>query len=211
MSDWFRRSTWTQEDEIEFFNKLKRAQKHNRPQYLRIQACCLYETKDPELLRVAESLACKVLTDCLDTEFIDIEIASAYQLLGRIYEELGENDKAILHYQKALEQERAYPNSRTDAYLDYAEIIVKTQRTELFSEAETILHEQVERAYFPAQKYKLCIILAIINKHRGDDAEAQKFMALAKQSADADTSGLRYHKTLGLVKKTNRWLEKLLK
>ena len=211
MADWFRRSTWTQEDEIEFFKKLKRAQKYNRPQYLRIQANYLYETKDHELLIVAESLACKVLTDCLDAEFVDSQIAPTHQLLGRIYEELGENDKAILHYQKALEQERVYPNSRTDAYLDYAEIIVKIQRTELFSEAEKILHEQVEQAYFPAQKYKLCIILAIINKHRGDDAEAQKFTALAKQNADADTSGLRYHKTLGLVKETDRWLEALLK
>ena len=211
MPDWFRRSTWTQEDEIEFFKKLKRAQKYNIPQYLRIQANYLYETKDHELLHVAKSLACKVLTDCLDAEFVDSQIAPTYQLLGRIYEELGENDKAILHYQKALEQERVYPNSRTDAYLDYAEIIVKTQRTELFPEAEKILHEQVEHAYFPAQKYKLCIILAIINKHRGDDVEAQKFTALAKQNADADTSGLRYHKTLGLVKETDRWLEALLK
>ena len=211
MSDWYRRSTWTQEDEIEFFKKLKRAQKHNRPQYLRVQANCLYETKNREFLRVAESLACKVLTDCLDAEFINIEIAPTHQLLGKIYEELRENDKAILHYQKALAQERVYPNSRTDAYLGYAEVIVKTQRTELFSEAEKILHEQVERAYFPAQKYKRCIILAIINKHRGNDAEAQKFMALAKQNSDADTSGFRYHKTLGLVKETDRWLEELLK
>jgi tetratricopeptide (TPR) repeat protein len=211
MSDWFRRSTWSQEDEIEFFKKLKRSQKHNRPQYLRVQAYCLYETKDQELLRIAESLACKVLTDCLDAEFINNEIAPTHNLLGNIHEELGEDDKAIMHYQKALEQERVYSNVRTDAYLDYAEIIVKTKRTELFSEAEKILHEQVERAYFPAQKYKLFIILAIISKHRGDDTEAQKYMLLAKQNADADTSGLRYHKTLGLVKETDRWLEKLLK
>jgi len=211
MSDWYRCSTWTQEDEIEFFKRLKRAQKHNRPQYLRIQANCLYETKNRELLHVAESLAYKVLTDCLDSEFINIEIAPTHQLLGKIYEELRKNDQAILHYQKALVQESVYPNSRTDAYLDYAEVIVKTQRTELFSEAEKILHEHVEHAHFPVQKYKRCIILAIINKHKGDDAEAQKFVAFAKQNSDADTSGFRYHKTLGLVKEADRWLEKLLK
>ena len=94
--------------------------------------------------------------------------------------------------------------------MDYAEIVVKTHRFELFSECEKILHEQAKRAYFPVQKYRFYIILAIIAKHKNNDIIAQEFLVLAKQNANADTSGLRYHKTLGLVKSTNRWLENLL-
>ena len=211
MSDWYRRSTWTNEDEAEFFKKLGRAQKSNRPQYLRIQALHLYQTMNHELLRVAESLAYKMLNEYSDSDFIRLQIASAYELLGKIYEELGEHDKAILHYQKALEQENIYPNCLTDAYLNYAELVIRIQRVEMFSEVEKILLEREQRAVFPIQKYKRYIILAIIDKYRGNDAEAQEYMVLAKQNASADTSGFRYHKTLGLVKETDKWLEKLLK
>ena len=211
MPDWFRRSTWSHEDEAEFFKKLGRAQKYNRPQYLRIQATHLYQSMNHELLRVAESLAHKVLTEYSDADFIKLQIAPAYELLGKIYEELGEHDKAILHYQKALEQENTYPNCLTDAYLSYAELVIRTQRVKMFSEIEKILFEREQRAVFPIQKYKRYIILAIINKHRENDTEAQQYMALAKQNANADTSGFRYHKTLGLVKETDRWLEKMLK
>jgi len=171
----------------------------------------LYETKDCKLLLVAESLACKVLTDYSDAEFIKIEIAPTYQLLGRIYEGLGENDRAILQYQKALEHERNYSQVRTDTHLDYAEIIIRTWRVDLFVEVEKVLLEREQRAVFPVQKYKLYIILAIINKHAKNDEEAQKYIAFAKQNAGAETSGFRYHKNLGLVKETDRWLETLLK
>ena len=36
MNKWFRRKTWTQKDETEFFVKLNRARKDGRAQYLKI-------------------------------------------------------------------------------------------------------------------------------------------------------------------------------
>ena len=89
MADWFRRETWTQEDEAEFFKKLNRAKKSNRAQYLRIQANHLYETRNRKLLHIAELLAEKVLTDCADFEFFNIQLAPTYYLLGNIKKELG--------------------------------------------------------------------------------------------------------------------------
>ena len=208
MADWYRRETWSKEDEIEFFDKLKRAQKHNKSQYLRIQALSLYNTNDRKLLRIAEFLACKVITDYPDAM---IDMASTHQLLGNIYEELGETDNAIMHYRKALETEKNHPSVSTDAYLDYAEYIIRIWRTDLFEEVEKILFEKVSKAYFPIQKYKLCIILAIISRHKKDEVNAKKYIELARENAGAQTSGLRYHKNLGLVKETDRWLEKILK
>jgi hypothetical protein len=35
--DWYRKTTWTKEDENGFFQKLKKPQKYNRPQYVIIQ------------------------------------------------------------------------------------------------------------------------------------------------------------------------------
>ncbi|MCL2824962.1 MAG: hypothetical protein FWD57_13320 [Polyangiaceae bacterium] len=211
MADWIRRTTWSQEDEAMFFKKLRRAWSHNRPQYLRIQAYNLYQTMNPDLLRVAESLLCKMLTEYSDAKYIRTEMAPGYELLGRVCETLGEYDKSLLHYQNALNAESAFPYSLTDAYLAYAELVVRLQRVEMFSEIEQILLEREEQAFFPVQKYKRYIIMAIINKHRSNDAEADNYMMLAKQNADAVTSGFRYHKTLGLVAETHRWLENLLK
>ena len=36
--DWYRRKSWTKSDQEEFFAKLKKAKKHKRAQYLKIQA-----------------------------------------------------------------------------------------------------------------------------------------------------------------------------
>ena len=207
MTEWYRRTTWTAEDEVEFFNKLKRAHKYNRAQYLRVQALHLFETKDSKLLGVAESLACKILTDYPDARF---ETASTYALLGNIYSALNDNDKAILHYQKAIETERKYPVVLTDAYLAYAEVVMKTWHVDLFTDIERILLEKERIAIFPFQRYKTYIILAIINKYKADNAATQRFIALAKQNVEAKTSGFRYHKNLGLVKESDRWLETLL-
>lgn len=56
MTDWYRRKTWTKRDEEEYFNKLGRARKEGRAQYLRVQAMELVETKEKNLLSVAEIL-----------------------------------------------------------------------------------------------------------------------------------------------------------
>jgi len=45
MIDWFRRKTWTEADENEYFKKLGRVRKWSRPQYLRIQAFELVSTE----------------------------------------------------------------------------------------------------------------------------------------------------------------------
>ena len=56
MTDWFRRKSWTKIDEEQYFKKLNRARNDSRPQYLKIQAIELVETKDPKLLDIAELL-----------------------------------------------------------------------------------------------------------------------------------------------------------
>ena len=60
---------------------------------------------------------------------------------------------------------------------------------------------------FPIEKYKVNSLLSIINKHTNRHNEARRFAELAEQSANAETSGLRYHKYLGIVKDQDTWLE----
>ena len=207
MTDWFRRKSWTQIDEEEFFKKLNRARKDGRAQYLKIQAIELVETKDKALLEVAEALLDKMLTEYPEDNF---NKGSALYTLGDIYRHREKYLKAINYYKQALDFEKVYSNVITHAYLDYSELIVKTGDTASFDEVEQILLERQPGLMFSIEKYKVNSLLSIICKHKNNFDEAKHFADLAEQSATAETSGLRYHKYLGVVKDRDNWLDKLV-
>jgi tetratricopeptide (TPR) repeat protein len=146
MTDWYRRKTWNKTDEEEFFAKLGRSRTDGRAQYLKIQAIELIYTKDKELLKVAETLLNKILTDYPDD---NLNRGSVLHALGDIYKERGDYTKAIHYYKQALDFEIIFPNVITQAYLDYAELIVKTQDTSKYSELENILLERQPGLIFP--------------------------------------------------------------
>ena len=208
MADWYRRKSWTQTDEEEFFKKVNRARKDGRAQYLKIQAIELVQTEDTELLKVAENLLNKMLTDYPNDNF---NKGSALHTLGDIYKLQENYQKAKEYYKQALDFERVYKNVITQAYLDYSELVIKTDDKSSFDEVEQILLEQQPKLMFPIEKYKVNLLLSIINKKKNKGDAAKRFAELAEQSANAETSGLRYHKYLGLVKERDNWLDRLLK
>ena len=208
MADWFRRKTWTERDELEFFAKLSRARKDGRAQYLKIQAIELIETKEKGLLQVAESLLNKVLTEYPDDSF---NKSSSLHNLGEIYKLNDDFDMALMYYKHALDFENIYPQVRTQAYLDYCELVVKTDKKDLFNDAERILEMEINSQPFPIVKYKLYSLLSIINMSKGNSLVAKQYADLAEQNATAETSGLRYHKYLGIVKERDNWLERLMR
>jgi len=82
MSDWYRRKTWTENDEAEFFAKLNRARKDGRAQYLKIQAIELIETKKTGLVNVAETLLNKYFDEFPEDNF---NKSSCLSQLGEIH------------------------------------------------------------------------------------------------------------------------------
>ena len=208
MKDWYRRKTWTKIDEQEFFAKLARARKDGRAQYLKIQAIELVETEDKNLLKVAEALLNKMLTEYPDNNF---EKGSALHTLGDIYKLKGNYQLAIDFYKQALDFEIIYPNVITQAYLDYSELVIKTGKENLFNDLEKLLSDRYSELTFPIEKYKVNSILSIINANKDRQEQAQKYADLAEQFATAETSGFRYHKYLGIVKERDTWLDKLVR
>ena len=208
MTEWYRRKTWTKTDEEEFFAKLGRARKDGRAQYLKIQAIELVETRDQGLLEIAESLLNKMLTEYPDDNF---NKSSALHTLGDISRLNGNLDKAIDFFKQAIDFEVIYPKVQTNAYLDYSELIVKTGKINQFDIVQYILLERLPGLLFPVAKYKVCLLLSIIYNTKGKSDQAQYYADLADQNALADTSGLRYHKNLGVVKELDSWLESLVK
>ena len=109
MTEWYRRKTWTKTDQDEFFAKLGRARQSGRAQYLKIQAMELAATKDKDLLKVAETLLNKMLTEYPDDNF---NKGSALNTLGDIYRQSGNFKEAINYYKQALDFEKVYPKDR---------------------------------------------------------------------------------------------------
>jgi tetratricopeptide (TPR) repeat protein len=205
--DWYRKTTWTTEDENEFFLKLKKSQKHNRPQYLRIQASTLNDTNNSKLLIVALNLLEKYFTDYPDDKF---DRSLAFKLNGDIYYKIKKYDIALENYKNAIDFEKSYLQIKTDAYLNYSELVIQLNRTDLFENVETILLEQTEKLDFPKNKYIKNAVLSIVYKHKNNEEKANYYKALADEAANAAGSDFRWHKKMGLVEERNKFLEKLM-
>ena len=208
MNDWYRKKTWTKDDEEHFLSKLARARKDGRAQYLKIQVIELIETKNLKLLDIAEMLIDKLLSEYPDNNF---EKSSALLSLANIYELRGDVDKAIVFYQKTLDFEIIYPKVITNAFLDFSELVIKSKRTDLYNNVEEILMKRLPDQLFPINKYKAYAILSIISRYKQHDEQAFYFANLAEQYATEKTTGLRYHKDLGVVTQRTKWLDDLVK
>ena len=206
---WYTKNTWTKEDKEEFFIRLKRSREINRPQYLKTKAFALIETKDPELLDVAESLINKLLKEYQNDTF---NKSSALNFLGDIYQQRHDFQTALKYYQQSINFENDNPNSpQTSSFLSYSELIIKTQQKDKYSIVENLLFDRMDSVILPVQKYKIASILSIIYQTKNNQELAQHYAEIAEKNATAETSGFRYHKDLGVVKKRLSWLDKLVK
>lgn len=206
--DWFRKRSWSKEDEIDFFERLGRARKGRRAQYLKIQAIELLTTNKPALLDTAEILLARVLAEYPDELF---EKAAVLHTLGDIEKQRENWAKALGYYKQALDVEEIFPQVKTQAYLDYSELVVKTKGIDHYGYVKDLIRARADGFLFPIEKYKTYSILSIINRLEGDDAQAEQYAQLADENASAETSGLSYHKQLGVVEKRDSWLDRLVK
>jgi len=212
MTDWYRRKTWTKTDEEEFFAKLGRARKDGRAQYLRVQAIELIETKDKNLLAIAEDLLKRILTDYPDNR---LEKSQTFNLLGELYKLRGDNEIALDYFQKSINFEKEFPNVITTAYLNFSETVIRAKKTELYDKVENLLNEKIkeETLRFPIQNYIMFSVLSVIADFKGDFNNARTYADLAERNATAKTNTLwnPRKRSLGIVKEKKRWLDRLVK
>lgn len=207
MIDWYRKKSWTKEDEEHFFTKLARARKDGRAQYLKIQAIELLYTKDNKLLNIAKELLQKVLDDYPDN---NLEKSSVYKTFGDIFLLEKNIEKAIEYYRKAIDFEKVYPNVKTNSDIIYSELIIKNKLTNEYLNVEKILEEKISGLLFPIDKYKVFSMLAILNYYNSNIQTAKGYALLANENAQAETSGLRYHKHLGIVSERDDFFDRII-
>jgi tetratricopeptide (TPR) repeat protein len=206
--DWYRRTTWTTADQAEYFAKLKRARDSSRPRYLVIQASNLAGTADPTLLDGAETLIKILFADYPDDKF---NRSAGLEVLGDIYRLRQVYDTAMVYYKKSIDFEHEYPNVRSNAFLQFSELAVKLNKREFYPFVEALLSERLEHYPFPIYKYKIYSLLSVINKANGHNAKASELAELAEKFAALQTSGFRYHPTVGVVTERDADLDRLMK
>jgi tetratricopeptide (TPR) repeat protein len=212
MTDWYRRKTWTKTDEEEYFAKLGRARKDGRAQYLRVQAIELIETKNINLLSVAETLLNKILTDYPDNR---IEKSQTYNSLGEIYKLREDYEKAVEYFKKSLDFEKEFPNVITTAYLNFSETVIRAEKTELYDEVVKLLTEKINKdnLKFPLQEYIMYSVMTVISEYKGNLEQAKIYADLAERNATTQTNSLwnPQKKKMGIVKERIKWLDKLVR
>lgn len=196
MTEWFRRTTWTEQDRAEFFARLKRSRSvFHKAQYLRIQAAHLCQVGDTPCLRAALDLVDLMLAEYPDTA----QLAAAHAQRATCLVALGERAAALVAYRNAVDTERRVRGIRPGAYIGFAELVVELERDDLYAEVLSLLNEHASDEPFPLQRYRSSAVRAFIAERQGRHAEAQGHALAALDAAAETQSPMRYHRSLGLV------------
>ena len=208
IAEWYRRKTWTPEDQEEFFTRLRRSRPHKRDQYLRIQAVCLQAVGTPEYLVGAIGLLDKLFSDYPDS----IELPLGYRQKAECLDELGRTEEAEQAYRTSFSAMRRRPNMHPGTQIGFGMFVVKHRLTHLYREALEMLSEFTDDSdlLFPLVRYRYSAIYAVISSYWELREEARTFAKRALEAAEQEDSGFRYHPKIGLVTQTDTELHRNL-
>jgi hypothetical protein len=202
--DWYRRTNWTEEDQVAFFDRLNRSRsQHNKAQYLRIQAGYLEDDYPLEALKLLEILF---------NEYPEpSQLASAFLQKAHCLVSLSREDDSVEAFRDVLKYEEKYPKYQTEGYLDFPLFIITHKRKELYQEAKDILILYADRLMFPVDYYKYHTVLAVIEWQAKNIENAKAHVIEAKKASEEKQSGFRYHPNVGLVKEQDDEIQKEFK
>jgi len=205
--DWYRRRTWTAADQEAFRARLRRSRSDfHRAQYLRIQALSLQETGDRGLCTSAIGLLDELVSTYPDAS----QLAAAHLQRAQCLDLLESPDEAATAFRAALEAQRLFPNWQTTAPLDFGMFCVRRGMESLYEEGVAMLDEFAHESPFPAAQFQEAVVRAVVAEHQGDVRAAGRFARMALDAAARESTGLRFHKRLGLVGKVPGPLRKKL-
>jgi len=190
---WFRRKTWTQEDEAAFFSRLRRSRTaFHKAQYCRIQAC--------ELQMVGEYRAALGLLELVMREWPEAaQRAAVYHQKAECLEKLGQEAAAIEAYRAAFDAQRKQPTYKTAAHLDFGWLVATRPYPALYDEALRILEEFETPSPFPVEEFRSAAIQAFIWNGKGDRERSRRHAEAALAAMRRTHSGFARHPDLGLV------------
>jgi tetratricopeptide (TPR) repeat protein len=196
--DWFRRESWTPEDEADFNTRIRRSRSDfHRCQYLAIQANVLRDLGSAALLPVAVALADRALSQHPDGMFL----AGAHLVKANALADLGHHDDAIDSYRAAVQAQRAYPGVKHLTHLDFGDLAVGLRRAELYDEVEALFTDFGESDdMFPVNEFRHHYLLAVFAAARGASRVARDHARAALEATSKARTQFRYHSTVGLFR-----------
>ena len=202
--DWYRRKTWTKEDQIAFFDRLKRSRtQYNKAQYLRIQASYLEDDYPVEALK---------LLDIAISDFPEpSEISQTFLQKAHCLIAISKTTEGIEAFRDVLMYEKKYPKYQTEGYLDFPLFIIAHKKKELYEEAKEILLSHEDRLLLPVDYYKYHTVLAIVEWDGKNIVNAKAHVEESRKAAAEKHSGFRYHPNVGLVKEQDEEIQKVFK
>jgi tetratricopeptide (TPR) repeat protein len=205
--NWFRRTTWTSADRVDFEARLKRSRTaFHKAQYLRIQAHHLVQDAEPPLYEAALGLLDRLLRDFPDPS----QLGEAHRQRAACLVAMQRPDEAIEAYRAALAAERSHPGVQGLAYLDLAELVLAVDRADLYAEMLEVVTTRQRDELFPVTQYRAFGAAAFLAQRLGHLDDARSFATQALSAASLTQTPFRYHRTLGLVDRTGEDVQKNL-
>jgi tetratricopeptide (TPR) repeat protein len=196
--DWFRKTTWTETDRVDFWSHLERSRKTSRCQYLKIQAHHLFATNSHKEIVTALKLINLALTEYPERIFL----AELFELKAKCLNKLGNLQEAEKNFILAFNAMRIIPNVKPNAPVSYGLFVIEHKLSRLYPEVLKILNEFIDTnsgLTFPITEYYFYGIQAVILFRNGDFEEAKSFAVMAIIASTKRHSGFNRHPTVGLV------------
>ena len=204
MPDWFRCTDWNEQSEGKFFRRLRRA-RHQKPQYLVIQAGTLVGTSRPELAATALSL----IELFVQEHYEPIFASGAFHTKGQALLILERWEEAFQAFEDALAARRTMPIVVLNTWLDYPLLIARRRARDRYQRALDVLNEfnsSSSALVFPIQQFQYFATLALISADEGDREGASRWARNALVATEKQAPFSR-HPDVGLVGMTDADLQ----
>lgn len=175
MADWFRKRSWEADDQRDFEDRLARASADARPQYLRLQALELGESRPGDALTL--------LKRALDGWPEHFETAATLGQCGDCLMALGDYEGAVEAYSLAVKRMRYHPGVQTQAWLSCVLAIAERGDRSRFRLAQQILREFGDRLDQPVVALRATAAGALIAQAEGRVEEAKAKAGTALEAA----------------------------
>jgi tetratricopeptide (TPR) repeat protein len=195
---WAERSTWTPDDQSQFYAKLKRARRINRASYLIRQAEALAKSRWPDGNAIALALLDEATTHGVEA----FHRSAFHKLRAECLFRRGDAEAAAAAYDAAFDAQAALPNIRVGLEIAFAWEVATRRIEALYDKAverlAPVAKESMTLAW-PINQYRYFGALAIISDELGDREGARRWATNALAASERVEGPFPRHRSLGVV------------
>lgn len=202
--NWFRGTAWDKRTRELFEEKLRRARRHTRSQYLRIKGLELTASSKKHVRGAGRDLLRRVLDEHPDDE---LQVTLAHSDLADSLAQDGLLVEAASHYRCSMQ---GPDNVVTHAELGFVEVILRAEWADRYDEArDTLLKSDASRDPFPATRFRWNLAAARLASRRGETADVKDLAKLALRCLEETESPFPRHRDLGLASADRQTIREL--